>query len=121
MDKAERKLKLPLIIGALPFLLASLDAFDQGSTVLAAVNLMMTAANWIAVRFVSKAPEMTSAVIYFCNALVAAFLSYDYFQQGKQGLPYAWVVAATVFLVAAAVFYRRARRGRRELTNQGQA
>ncbi len=109
MDKAERKLKLPLIIGALPFLMAGLDAFDQGRHLLAAVNLLMTAVNWIAVRFISKAPEKTNAVVHLCNAAVAGFVSYDYFQQGKQWLPYAWIVAAGVFLGMAVVSYRRAR------------
>ncbi|MEM7582791.1 MAG: hypothetical protein AAF560_05380 [Acidobacteriota bacterium] len=109
MDRTERKLKLPLIIGAVPFLMAGLDALDRGSYALAAVNLIMTAANWIAVSFVAKAPEKTNAVLHLCNAFVACFLSYDYFQQGKTGLPYAWIFTALAFLAGSIVFYRRSR------------
>ncbi len=110
MDKAERKLKLPLLIGAIPFLLAGIDGLGQGKPLLGVANLLMAATNLLALRFVGEAPEMTGFWIHLANAAVACVVGYDYFLEGKKGLPWAWALAAVAFVVAAVVFYRRARR-----------
>ncbi len=110
MDNAERKLELPLLIGAFPFLLAGIDALAGGKPLLGAANLLMAATNLLALRFIGKTPDMTSLWIHLANAALACAVGYDYFLEGKKGLPWAWAVATAAFLVVAAVSYRKARR-----------
>ncbi len=108
MTPEERKRKLPLVLGALPFLMGGLDGISEGHYAVGVVNVLMAVANLIAARFVDRSPEMTNVVIHCCNAVVAVIVGYDYFLQGKKGLPYAWCVAAVFFLVVAIRGYRRA-------------
>ena len=110
MDQAERKLKLPLLIGALPFLLAGIDSLIQGKYFLGIANLLMAATNLLALRFIGDEPDMTGFWIHLANAALACVVGYEYSSEGKTGLPWAWAAAAAAFAAAAVVSFRKARR-----------
>ena len=67
MDKEERKLKIPLLIGAFPFLLAGFDGIGRGVYLLGILNLVMSAINLIALRFTKRAPAVivVAAVVFY--------------------------------------------------------
>jgi hypothetical protein len=46
-------------------------------------------------------------VLFLCEGLVLAGVSYYYFSEGKKGLPYAYLVAAVVYFVVAVYKYRK--------------
>lgn len=100
------KTRLPLIIGAIPFLLAGLDALGQGDIFFGVANLLMAAINLAALIFVEKLPVMTNLVLFLLNAVMAFIIAYQYKIAGKIGLPYAWVFAGIFYIGAGIVFYR---------------
>lgn len=109
MDRAELKLKLPLLVGAIPFLLAGLDGFARGKPLFGTLDLMLGLINLIAARFVGRTPTAANIALFLTNAGLAAVMSWNYFEQDKRTLPYAWIVVAAGFLVAAVVSSRRTR------------
>lgn len=109
-NREQLKKRLPLLIGSIPFLAAGLDGIAQEKFLFGLINLSMAAANLVALRFVDSTPKFTNSVLFLGNALVSWMVSYDYFLQGKRGLPYASFVAGLFFLVAAFIFWRKARR-----------
>jgi hypothetical protein len=101
-DRHEKlRTRLPLLIGAIPFLTAGLDGVLQGKLFLGIVNLAMAAANLLALRYAERSPDSTKIFLFLLNAVVAWVVAWDYYLTGKQGLPYAWLAAGFFFCVAA--------------------
>ena len=46
-------------------------------------------------------------ILFLCEALVLLGVSYYYFSEGRRGLPYAYLVGALCYMVAAFVKYRK--------------
>ena len=107
--RPDLKVKLPLIIGAVLFLLNGLIAFDQGDRLLGATNVVLAIVNFAALRFISTASATTNTVLALCNALLAAVVAWSYAEAGKVGLPYAWGVVAIVYVGAAVIMWRKRR------------
>ena len=46
-------------------------------------------------------------ILFLCEGLVLAGVSYYYFYEGRKGLPYAYLLASVMYFVAAVIKYRR--------------
>ena len=103
MNKAKLKLRLPLMIGSIPFLMAGIDAFSQQKSFWGGVNLAMVAINLSALFFIKRHAKITNFVLFMCNSIVAFLQGYHYYLDGKKGLPYAWAIAGLFYIVAAFV------------------
>ena len=97
------RIRLPLLIGAIPFLATGIDALVHGKVFFGTVNVAMAAANLLALRFAEKTPAHTQGVLFVLNALVAWVVGWDYYLAGKKGLPYAWLVVGFFYSIAALV------------------
>lgn len=71
------------------------------------LNLAVALINLIAMRFVIRRPKATNVTLFVANAGIAGLVTWGYFQQAKQGQPYAWTAITIGYLVAAVVSYRR--------------
>ncbi len=109
MNMTKLKLRLPLIIGSIPFILASLDAFSQQNDFWAFVNLVMVVINLSALMVIRRFSKITNFALFMCNSLVAFLLGYYYYLEGKKGLPYAWAVVGILFIIFAFVMYNNSK------------
>lgn len=105
--RPDLKIKLPLIIGAVLFLLNGFLSFEQGDWLLGVSNLALAIVNFGALRFISTASATTNAVLALCNALLAAVVAWSYAEAGKVGLPYAWGVVTVIYVGAALMIWRQ--------------
>lgn len=46
-------------------------------------------------------------LLFLCEGLVLLGISYYYFSEGRKGLPYAYLVGAVVYFIAAIIRYRK--------------
>ena len=58
-------------------------------------------------------------ILFLCEGLVLAGVSYYYFSEGRKGLPYAYLLGAVLYFVAAVINYRR--KSQTELTGTPEA
>ena len=106
----ERRQKLALAVGAIPFLAAGIDAITMGDTLFGAVNLAMAILNLAAIRFLDRYSLQANILLAVLNAFVALLVAHNYNLAGKTGLPYAWLLISIGYLGAAGVMYFRAGR-----------
>ena len=111
MTREQRKTGLPLILGMLPFAATAIDAFGENQILMGSANLLVCAANAIALKYIDKMQHNTNIVLFLINAAVALIVSYAYFQEGKKGLPYAWLLVCIVFVGAAFFVQRKKKSG----------
>lgn len=100
-------LKLPLIIGAFPFLLAGIDSIQQQYIIFGSANLFVAFLNLISLNFVAKHYYPVNIILSICNALLSFFISYNYYLMGKKGLPYAWIIIGIGFIIASIIFFKK--------------
>lgn len=106
----EKRQKLALAVGAVPFLTAGIDAIGMGDTLFGAVNLAMAVLNLTAIRFLDRYSLQANILLAVLNAFVALLVAHNYDLAGKKGLPYAWLLISIAYLGAAGVMYFRAGR-----------
>lgn len=118
LSKSKRKTNLPLIVGAIPFLITGFDALAQKDILFGAANLMMGFANLIALRLVDKSPAISNAGLFILNSAMSFFVSYKYYLDHKKGLPYAWIMIGLGYIVAAIVVYNKLKRKNDDSTSK---
>lgn len=105
--KLKESPRLAYLLSALPFVFSALDGFTTGALMLGGMNLIGVVSNLLAFRFYERLPAAASAYFSILNAAIAFVLSYHYFELGKSGLPYAWIIVGIVNLFAAYILYRK--------------
>ena len=91
--------RISLLAPTAVFLLGAIDAYGNGESVLAGANAVAGVFNVVALRFIARSPRQVQLGLFAVNAVFAFLMCYIAFMAGKKGLPYAWAVAAIVFLV----------------------
>ena len=86
-----------------------MDSLAQGNLVLGSVFVAAAVANLIILRFTVRSSKPVPSLFDILNALVLLFVAYDYHDQGKKYLPYAYVIAAVLTAVISIVSKRRAK------------
>ena len=104
---AKRKQQLPLIAGAAVFLLAAVVAYQDNDIIFALIYVLMFALNFAALKFVERLPAQTNTILSLANALLSFYQSYQFFQIGKKGLPYAYLIAAVGFLITTYFTFKK--------------
>jgi hypothetical protein len=92
-----------LILAVGLFALSAIDYAEQGKMVLTTVLTIVAVLNLLAFflsRFFGPYP---GAILNLADAVVAALIAVDLFNSGKQYLPYIWLVAAALYVVATLV------------------
>lgn len=106
-SKIKENPRLTYLLSALPFLFSAIDGFTTGAIFLASVNIIGVVGNLVAFQFYQRLPATVPLYFSALNALISFMLSYHYFELGKSGLPYAWIVAGLFNLVAGFMIYRK--------------
>lgn len=58
-------------------------------------------------HFFEKHFKEFNVVLFLCESIVLVIVSIYYFSEGKKGLPYAYLVGAIVYFVAAIYLFRK--------------
>lgn len=95
------------LLSAIPFAASAADALTTGAFILGGLNVLGMIANVCAFALYSRLPRAATEFFALFNALIAFVLSYHFFEAGKVGLPYAWIVAGLFNLVLAYVVHRK--------------
>jgi len=99
--------RVPLVVGAVVFLLGGMAAYDVSDYVVAVPSVVMAVCNLLAIRFLPRAPDAVQLGLFVLNGALALLTAYSTYAAGKQWLPYAWGLAAVVFLIAGAAKHGR--------------
>lgn len=95
------------LLSAIPFAASAADSLTTGAFLLGGLNVLGVVANLYAFFLYNRVPRAASEFFALFNALIAFVLSYHFFEAGKVGLPYAWIVAGLFNLVLAYVVHRK--------------
>lgn len=100
----KRLLLITFAMNGLLFLMGGLDFLDQGKTLFGTIQVVVGVANllFLALQKRRTRKSLDQAALLL-NAVVCAVVAIDYFDQEKSLLPYAWVLAGIVSLVAFVV------------------
>ena len=74
-----------------------MQAFGAQDLLLGVLTSLVVFANLAALRM-DRATKPVLLAIHLLNAALCGYLSYSLAQQGSQGLPYVWGLAAVLFL-----------------------
>jgi hypothetical protein len=107
-----RSVKAQFIITGVAFLFGAIASLEEGNVPLIAVHSVMALINILAAAIVSKHPLRTNIAVFVANAAFAAVLSYLYYRDGNDQMPYAWGLISLLSVAGCIVFYIRAKRQR---------
>lgn len=96
-----------LVAGAVVFLLGGLDAYLVANYLVAVPSIAMATCNLLAIRLLPRASDAVQLGLFVLNAALAMLTAYSTYAAGKQWLPYAWGLAAVVFLIVGATKHGR--------------
>ena len=99
--------KIPLFFGVIPFLMAGIDAISRGNSVMIIANFSLVAANLIALKLLKTKSFLINAILMLLNGIMSLLISYDYYQLGKIGLPYAWLFISLLNFFASIMLFRK--------------
>lgn len=106
--KTKSKLKnLSFILGSFVFFLSGIDAVDQKNLLLAISNLLMAVVNFSAIYTLKQYSFWMDVILFIMNSVLASMVAYFYFNEGKKGLPYAWIFVCAFYLAAAFITYKK--------------
>jgi hypothetical protein len=100
--------RLPFILAAVSLAPTALLAFEGGDVAVGVVATLMVAINLAALRIAERRPRPIQVLVNLGNTILAWLLAYDYWRDGKTGLPWAWAAAGTMFLAVTWAGWRAA-------------
>jgi hypothetical protein len=99
--------KLPLLLGVIPFIAAGTDALLNGDAMMTTANFTLVAANFTAMKSIKKNPLLVNGIILLLNGFMSLYISFNYYEAGKVGLPYAWLIISLINLLASIMLIRK--------------
>lgn len=109
---SEMRRRLPFLVAIVSLVPSAVQSAGDGQTTVAGLSMALALTNLVGLALGSRAPLTVDVWVHMGNAVLALFLAFQLHRAGAVGLPYAWLVAGAVFLVAAFLSHRRARRHR---------
>jgi len=88
-----------LLISAGVFALGAIDAYQTGDYLIAGASTAMALCNLAASALLERSRDTVQLSLFVLNAASALLMTYSTIRAGKQWLPYAWALAALIFLV----------------------
>lgn len=107
--RSAKLVRLPFILGAFLFLLSAFDFFQQSKFGLAVVFLLISLLNFLSLRYIKSHPLRTSIGVNLLNVIGAFLVGWNYWQGGSQSIHYVWFLAAFLYVIAAALGWRKNR------------
>ncbi len=105
-----KKVRLQLVLTGVAFLFGGIASLDNGNIPMAAVHFLVVLLNMLAATVVMKHPLRTNMSLFVVNAAFAGVLSYLYYRDGNNQMPYAWGLISVIYIVGSIVYYYRSKR-----------
>lgn len=105
----EKLRKIPHFISGVIILLHSFERFETGHQsyiIFLICGIVFLSLAIFHHKIASKFP-LADLVFYAIEAMLSLVIAYEFYSAGKQGLPFMYIAAATLQLLAVFMFFRR--------------
>ncbi|GAB5519299.1 MAG: hypothetical protein RhofKO_15500 [Rhodothermales bacterium] len=97
--------RIPFLIATVLFILSAGDAFGSGRIAIGLLSVIVGALNLGAARGRTPLTTYNELALFIGDAVIAFLTGFLAWQDGAEGLHYAWFIAGTFYLIAATVRY----------------
>ncbi|MEM8932199.1 MAG: hypothetical protein AAGE94_13545 [Acidobacteriota bacterium] len=109
-DRPARRDRVIYILGIVTVGSSVLVAVDDGTMLIATLNVALLIANVVGLRWHNRLPTALPVVLCGLNAIVAFLLAWNEYSGGSTAIHIPWAIAGVGFLGAAVAFVVRGRR-----------